>query len=141
MIVFGLVLLPAVIVAELRSRFYAMDGDTGTLLVSGEEAVVDLVVGLAVTASIAGAGLGWLITRDRRVAGSMAIAAVALSLGPGHNIPLLGGTPAVAKELVVLGAVTSVAAVVLVAVHGSLTRPWLEREMSTASVHEGSVTA
>ena len=117
MIVFGLVQLPAVIIAELRGPIYAMDGNAGTLLVSGGEAIVDVVVGLGVTAAIAGAGLGWLITRDRRVAGSMAIAALALALGPGRNIPLLGGTPVVAKELVILGAVVTVAAVVLVAVH------------------------
>ena len=122
MIVFGLVLLPAVIVAELRGPIYAMDGNPGTLLVSGAEAIVDVAVGLVVTAAIAGAGLGWLLTRDRRVAGSMAIAALALALGPGHNIPLLGGTPAVAKELVILGAVVTVGATVLVEVHAWLTR-------------------
>ena len=86
-----------------------------------------MVVGLVVTAAIAGAGLGWLITRDRRVAGSMAIAALALALGPGHNIPLLGGTPAVAKEIVILGAVATVAAVVLVAVHAWLIHHGIER--------------
>ena len=130
-IVFGFVLLPAVIVAELRGPIYAMDG---TLLVSGEEAVVDVVVGLMVTAAIAGASLGWLITRDRRAAGSMAIAALALALGPGHNIPLLGGTSVVAKELVIVGTVVAVAAVVLVEVHAWLTHRGLERDASAMSV-------
>jgi hypothetical protein len=53
---------------------HAMNGNAGMLLVSGGEAVVDVVVGLLVTAAIAAGGLGWLITRDHRVAGSMAIA-------------------------------------------------------------------
>ena len=130
-IVFGLVLLPAVIVAELRGPIFAMDG---TLVVSGEAAVVDVVVGLMVTAAIAGASVGWLITRDRRAAGSMAIAALALALGPGHNIPLLGGTPVVAKELAIVGAVVAVAAVVLVEVHTWLTHRGLERDAFTMSV-------
>jgi hypothetical protein len=132
MIVFGLVLLPAVIVAELRGPIYAMNGNTGALLVSGPEAVVDVVVELVATAAVAGACLGWLITRDGRVVGSMAIAAVALALGPGHNIPLLGGTPAVAKELVILGAVVTVAAIVLVAVHAWLTDDGLGRDVASA---------
>jgi len=44
------------------------------------------------------------------------------ALGPGHNIPLLGGTPAVAKELVILAAVVAVASVVLVEAHACLVR-------------------
>jgi hypothetical protein len=122
--VFGLVLLPGVVIAELRGPIYAMSGaGGGTLLVSGADAVVAIVVGLVLAPLLAGASLGWLITRDLRAAGSLALASLAMALGPGHNIPMLGGTPAVAKELLILGAVVGVAAVVLVVVHVSLTKP------------------
>jgi len=89
----------------------------GTLLVPGAEAAANVVVGLLGSATIAGAGLGWLIARSRRAAGATALAAFAVAIGPGHNIPLLGGTPAVAKELAILGIVVGVASIVLVQAH------------------------
>lgn len=123
-VVVGVVLLPAVVIAELRGPMFAIDADgSGTLLVPGAEAAADLVVGLLGTATIAGAGLGWLIAGSRRAAGMMALAAFAFALGPGHNIPLLGGTSAVAKELVILVAVVGVASLVLVEAHARLVRP------------------
>ncbi len=126
-VVIGVVLLPAFVIAELRGPIFAMVGDGGgSLLVPGPEAVADVVVGLLGTATIVGGGLGWLIARSRRAAGTTALAALAFALGPGHNIPLLGGTPAVAKELVILAAVVGVASVVLVDAHA-----WLVRLPST----------
>ena len=119
-IVIGIVLLPAFVIAELRGPIFALEGGGGTLLVPGAEAATDVVMGLLGTATIAGAGLGWLIAGSRRAAGTTALAAFALALGPGHNIPLLGGTPAVAKELVTLAAVAAVASVVLVEAHAYL---------------------
>lgn len=117
-VVIGIVLLPALVIAELRGPIFAMDGDGGeTLLVPGAEAAADVVVGLLGTATIAGAWLGWLIARNRRAAGTTALAAFTFAAGPGHNIPLLGGTPAAAKELVILAAVVAVASVVLVEAH------------------------
>ena len=131
MVVICLVLLPAVIVAELRGPIYAMAPDGGgTLLVTGGDAVVDIALGLIASAMIAGAGLGWLITRDLHAARSLAVAALVLALGPGHNIPILGGTPAVAKELVILGAVLGAAAVMLVETHAWLTRRPPEQDPS-----------
>lgn len=108
------VLAPSVVIAELRGPIYVMDRDGGRLLVPATQAVVDFVVGLLGTSSLAGGLLGWLIGRSRRAAGTMALAAFALALGPGHNIPLLGGTSWTAKELLVLAAVTAVASAVLV---------------------------
>ena len=107
-------LAPSVVIAELRGPIYVMDRDGRTLLVPATQAVADFVVGLLGTSSLMGLVLGWLIGRNRRAAGTMALAAFALALGPGHNIPLLGGTGAVAKELLVLAAVTAVASLVLV---------------------------
>jgi hypothetical protein len=122
-VVIGVILLPAYVIAELRGPIFLMEGDGGgTFLVSGTEAVADVVVGLLCTATIAGAGLGWLIAGNRRAAGMTALAGFAFALGPGHNIPLLGGTPAVAKELAILAAVVGVASVVLVEAHAWLMR-------------------
>lgn len=50
----------------------------------------------------------------------MALGAFALAVGPGHNIPLLGGTSVVAKEVAILAAVIGVASVMLVEAHARL---------------------
>jgi hypothetical protein len=114
-LVIAAVLLPALVVSELCGPMFADDGDGGgTLLVSGEEAAVRIVVGLLGTATVAGAALGWLLARTRRAAARLAVAALVLAIGPGHNIPLLGGTQAVWKEVVMLAVVVSVASLVLV---------------------------
>jgi hypothetical protein len=101
----------------------AMDEDGGgTLLVPGEEAVVRVVLGLLGTAVVAGAVLGWLLTRSGRTAARLAAAGLFLALGPGHNIPMLGGTPAVGKEFVILATVVGVASLVLVEGNARLVR-------------------
>jgi len=125
MVGIGAVLLPAIIIAELRGPIYEMDaGGGGRFLVPGPEALTDVVVGLLASATIAGAGLGWLIGRNRRAVATAALAAFAFAVGPGHNIPLLGGTPVVAKEIAILAVVVGVASVVLVEGHARLLRRW-----------------
>lgn len=122
-VLIGVVLLPAFVIAELRGPIFVMEEDGGgTFLVPGAVALADVVLGLLGSATIVGGGVGWLIARSRRAAGTTALAAFAFALGPGHNIPLLGGTPAVTKELVILGGVVAVAAVVLVEGHARLAR-------------------
>ena len=124
MVLTGAVLFPAIIIAELRGPIYAMAADGGgRFLVPGPEAVVDFVVGLLGTATLTGAVLGWLIGRSRRAVGTAALAAFVIALGPGHNIPLLGGTPVVAKEIAILAVVVGVASMVLVEGHARLVRP------------------
>jgi hypothetical protein len=71
-------------------------------------------------ATITGAAIGGVVAQISRAAGTTALAGFFLALGPGHNIPLLGGTPAAGKELATLGVVTLVASVVLVACHARL---------------------
>lgn len=108
-------LAPAVLIGEFRGPIFALDADGGgTLLVPPTEAVVDVLLGLLGTSALAGAIAGGLIGRRRRAVGATALAAIVLAIGPGHNIPLLGGTPAVGKELAILGAVVVAASVVLV---------------------------
>ena len=47
----------------------------------------------------------------------LALAPFVFAIGPGHNIPLLGGTPVVGKEIVMLGAVVGISSVVVVEGH------------------------
>ena len=49
------------------------------------------------------------------------LAAGCLAIGPGHNIPLLGGSAAVPTELAILAIVLAVASIVLVEVDVRLT--------------------
>lgn len=115
MVVVGVLLLPSVVIAELREPIFAMGPDgSGALLVPGPEAAADVIGGLLIATTAVGAGLGWVITRSTRAAMTLACAALALAVGPGHNIPLLGGTVAVAKELVILASVCAVSSVTLV---------------------------
>lgn len=114
-------LAPAIVVAELHGPVYAMGpAGGGVLLVPASEAVVDFVGGLLATATLTGGFVGALIGRTRRAAAMTAIAGFAVALGPGHNIPFLGGTPAVATELAILAAVLGVASIVLVEAEGRL---------------------
>ena len=52
----------------------------------------------------------------------MAVAGLALALGPGHNIPMLGGSTGVAKEMTMLVAVIVVTSARLVLGLGEA--PW-----------------
>jgi hypothetical protein len=109
------IVAPAVVIAEVRGPIFAMDGSGGgDLLVPPTTALVDVVAGLIAMSVLTGAALGWIVGRTRRGAVTMALAALVIAIGPGHNIPLLGGTPVVAKELVILTVVGVVASIVLV---------------------------
>lgn len=120
-------LAPAVLIGELRRPIFALDADGGgALLVPPTEAVVDVLVRLLGTSALVGAIVGALIGRRRRAVGATTLAAIALAIGPGHNIPLLGGSPGVGKELAILAAVVVAASVVLVEAEARLsagTRP------------------
>ena len=113
------ILAPAIVVAEGVGPIYAMAGEDGRLLVGSGEAVAVFLVGLIGTAGISGAVLGALVSHTGRAAGWTALAGVALAMGPGHNIPLLGATPATAKELTILAVVAVVSALVLVEGHAA----------------------
>lgn len=60
--------------------------------------------------------VGWVVGRTRAAAMTTAVAGFALALGPGHNIPLIGGTPGVATEVGLIAAALVAAAVTLVEV-------------------------
>jgi hypothetical protein len=116
-----LVLAPGAILAELFGPIYEMWGGSGVLLVPVGQALALFVFGLFATAMLVGAALGAAIGRTRRAAGWSALAALALAVGPGHNIPMLGATSVVAKELAIIATVAALSAWVLVAVHARQT--------------------
>jgi len=111
----GAILVPPFVIAEAVGPVYAIGaGGNGTLLVSPAVVVIAFAGGLMVPSALSGAALGWLGGRTRTTAARGAVAGLALALGPGHNIPLLGGTSAAGKELAILAAVLGVASIVLV---------------------------
>jgi hypothetical protein len=121
MAVVAAILAPAMVVAEIRGPIYAIGpGGQATLLVPTVDAVVAFGVGLLATATLTGALLGALLGRSRSAAARTALAGFALALGPGHNIPFLGGTSSTTKELAILVAVAAVASFALVESHSLL---------------------
>lgn len=115
------VLVPAVVFAEFTGPIFVMAADGGgRLTVPGSVAMADVAVGLLGATALSGAILGAWIGRTRRASALCALAGLALAVGPGHNIPLLGGTAAVAKELTIIGVALVVASVVLVEVDARL---------------------
>jgi hypothetical protein len=117
------VLTPAVLVAQFHGPMFAMDADGGgTLLVPPSEALFDVLVGLFAVSAVAGAVIGALVGRSRRAALTTGLAGLALAIGPGHNIPFLGGTVAAGKEMAILGIVVLVSALILVEVDARLRR-------------------
>ncbi len=109
----ALVLAPSALLAQLRPAL--IDTATATVLPGqGLNATIRFSLELVLTAILAGGLCGWLLTRSPRAAVATATAGLAYALGPGHNIPLLGNTPGVFKGLVLLLAITTVSAVVLV---------------------------
>jgi len=122
LVVFGLIaviLAPALILAQLLPP--VVDVPAGKLAATTSELTVRFVI-LFVTAAVVGALTGWLLGRTWRGAVAMATAGLVFALGPGHNIPFLGNTPGVGKELALLGAIALTSSVVLVEASARLAR-------------------
>jgi hypothetical protein len=110
-------LAPSLLLAQRRGPVLEMTGpETSTLLVPASEVAIAVGIELLATTTLTAGILGWLVGRTRRSALVTGLAGLAFALGPGHNIPLLGGTPAVPKELLLLAVSIAVAAVTLVEV-------------------------
>ena len=119
--VVGATLVPALVLAQLRPP--PLDIATGTLL-SGTVVSVTarFVIELLLTATVVGGLAGWWLGHTGRAALATALAGFVFALGPGHNIPFLGSTPAAGKGLLLLAAIIIVSSVVLVAVDAWLAR-------------------
>lgn len=114
-------LAPALILAELRQPlFEGMTAETATLRVSVARAAFVFGAELLVTAAAVGALAGWFIGGSGRAAFATAAAGVIFALGPGHNIPFLGSTPAAGKGALILLAVVVVSALTLVELESRL---------------------
>jgi hypothetical protein len=116
----GVTLLPALILAQVRSPIFSGTGENAALTVSTGRAVSIFLFELLLTSALCGGLAGWLIGRTGRAALAMALASLIFALGPGHNIPFLGNTPVTGKGIALLVAIVLVACVVLVEVHAAL---------------------
>jgi hypothetical protein len=115
-------LTPAILLAQTRPP--PLDIATGAIIDGSSVAVVvrRFAVELLLTASVVGALAGWWLGHTPRAAAATALAGFVFALGPGHNIPFLGNTPAAAKGVVLLASIVLVSAVVMVE-----SQAWLAR--------------
>lgn len=124
--VMGLVaatLLPAFALAELRPAPF-VETPTGAIPTEPIPMLAARFVGeLLATATIIGGLAGWRLGRTRNAAAAMALASFLFALGPGHNIPFIGGTRGVGTALALLAAAVAASALVLVEGHAWLTAP------------------
>ena len=119
----ALVLAPAFALAQLRGPVFAMRAGDAVLVVPATDVVWAFVVELLGSAALVGLILGWVVGRTRRAATSTAVAALGFAVGAGHNVPFLGGTSGVPKELLLIGVAVVVASIVLVEVDARTARP------------------
>ena len=119
--VIGVILAPSILLAQLRQPLINIT----TGIIPPEEAgrvTLHFVLELLITAGVVGGLAGWLLGHTLRAAMATALAGLVFALGPGHNIPFLGSTPAVGKGLVLLLAITLVSALVLVETSAGLVK-------------------
>ena len=122
------ILLPSIVLAELRESMFDITVPGGLLVISTAKAVEIFILELLGTATLMGALAGWMIGHNRRAALATALAGFIFALGPGHNIPLLGSTPGVWKGIFLLSASVIVSAIVLVETHHILSQRSLNHE-------------
>jgi len=114
-------LTPAILLALLRPP--PLDISTGAIINGSTASVIArFVIELLLTATLVGGLAGWQLGHTGRAAFATALAGFIFALGTGHNIPLLGNTPAVGKGVVLLVIIIFVSAVVLVE-----SQAWLAR--------------
>jgi hypothetical protein len=130
----AVVLAPSMVIGQLSGPIYSMSAGGGRLLVPAGDAVIAFVGGLLLATGFTAGLLGALVGRTRRATARTAMAGVAVAIGPGHNIPFLGGTTAVATELAILLGVAAAASVTLVAAHAVLARSATADRASTLAV-------
>jgi hypothetical protein len=115
-----LMLFPGAALAEIRPPLFTLERGEAVLAVSLPVVTAHFVFELLLPAVILGGLSGWALARTRRAALAMAISGLIFALGPGHNIPFIGGTEGVEKEAVILLAVVATSAATLVEVHAWL---------------------
>jgi hypothetical protein len=113
----ALILLPAIVLAELHGPVFTGTPAGPVQTVATSVILARFIGELLATATIVGGLVGWWLRHTRRAALATGLAGFVFALGPGHNIPLIGGTPGVGKELAIMTVVTFVSALVLVEGH------------------------
>jgi len=118
----GAILTPAILLGQTRPP--PLDIATGAIIdgSSARVVVARFTVELLLTATAVGGLAGWWLGHTPRAAVATAVAGFVFALGPGHNIPFLGNSPAAGKGVLLLASIVLVAAVVLVE-----TQAWLAR--------------
>jgi len=107
------ILAPAMLIAEWRGQL--TDFSAGSIPPQDMgKVIVHVLAELLLTATLVGGAAGWWLGRSPRAAAATALAGLVFAIGPGHNIPLLGGTPAASKGVILLVLIIAVASVVLV---------------------------
>jgi hypothetical protein len=114
------ILLPSIVLAELRAPMFDISGPSALLVLSVRQAALIFILELLLTATLVGGIAGWIICHTRKAALSTALAGLIFAIGPGHNIPFLGSTPGTLKGVVMLFAVVLVSSVVLVETNAQL---------------------
>lgn len=114
----SLILTPSVVIAEMRQPMFTSTAAGPELTMETSELIVRFIGELLVTATLVGGLLGAWLGRTRRAIIAMAMAGFIFALGPGHNIPFIGGTTVVVKEISIMMIVIIVSALVLVEGHG-----------------------
>jgi hypothetical protein len=110
----GIILAPSIILAEIRQPLFTITEVDAELSVPVWYAAIIFILELLVTATLVGGLAGWLIGRTSRAALATALAGFIFALGPGHNIPFLGGTPGTLKGIAILLAIILSATIILV---------------------------
>jgi hypothetical protein len=128
------ILIPATILAELRQPMFAITPGGAVFQMALGRAVIIFIAELPFTAAVVGGLLGWWLGRTRRATIALALSGVIFALGPGHNIPFIGGTGGVGKEWIIMGAVIAVAALVQTETYARLDRA--ERKNVSDSINE-----
>jgi hypothetical protein len=134
----SLILLPSILIAELRPPMFIVAGSgIAVLMMSVPEAILRFISDLLIPVGVSGGLLGAWLGRTRRATLVMLLAALMLALGPGHNIPFLGTTTGVGKEITIIALVNLVSALTLVEVHARLSlKPWLSGSALNALLSE-----
>ncbi len=113
-VLIGATLTPAILLAQLRPP--PLDFSTGAILDGSSTGgvIARFSIELLLTATVIGGLAGWWLGHTPRAALATALAGFVFALGPGHNIPFLGNTPAVGKGILLLVVIIGISAIVLV---------------------------
>jgi hypothetical protein len=131
------ILLPSIVLAEMRAPMFDISGPSALLVVSVKQAAVIFILELLLTATLVGGIAGWVIRRTRKATLVTALAGLIFSLGPGHNIPFLGNTPGTLKGVAILFAIMIVSAVVLVETQARISKEHKDETIVTNAVNTG----